>query len=331
MSNNLILAVPTNVVTGALGVGKTTFIKELLARKPKEERWAILVNEFGEIGIDGALLSAMRENDVYIKEVPGGCMCCASGLTMQIALNRLLKEANPHRLIIEPTGLGHPSEVLATLGAPHYQDVLDMRATLTLVDARKIAQKAWREHPTFREQFAVADYIIATKTQCYNDNELAKLDQFLSHLDLSHHQVRSVTGDTIALSLLDDKCAFKIPPKPLVHATSKEPVNLAVQLAQTGSVRVKNKGAGYYSFGWAFVATRYFNFDKLLVELTNANVDRLKAVMITDKGVFSFNAVDNALEFVEIDDSEDSRLEFICSDSYTAEKLAQHFEQALFA
>ena len=94
-------AVPTNIITGFLGVGKTTAIAHLLTQKPEGERWAVLVNEFGEIGIDGSLFSgkSSEEIGVYISEVPGGCMCCASGLPMQIALNILLKRAQPDRCV----------------------------------------------------------------------------------------------------------------------------------------------------------------------------------------------------------------------------------------
>lgn len=67
--------VPTNILTGFLGVGKTTTILNLLKNKPENENWAVLVNEFGEIGIDGAL---MTDQGALIKEVPGGCMCCTA-------------------------------------------------------------------------------------------------------------------------------------------------------------------------------------------------------------------------------------------------------------
>jgi len=99
-AHNKILAVPTNIITGFLGAGKTSAIMHLLKQKPANERWAILVNEFGEIGIDASLLKGKLSNSeqVFIREVPGGCMCCASGLPMQITLNQLLTEAKPHRL-----------------------------------------------------------------------------------------------------------------------------------------------------------------------------------------------------------------------------------------
>lgn len=64
----MINRVPTNIITGFLGVGKTTAILHLLATKPAHEKWAVLVNEFGEIGIDGAIMS---EQGAMIKEVPG--------------------------------------------------------------------------------------------------------------------------------------------------------------------------------------------------------------------------------------------------------------------
>ena len=123
--NSGIKAVPTNIVTGFLGAGKTTAIVHLLQHKPKNERWALLVNEFGEIGIDGSLMQGQytEEQGVFIREVPGGCMCCAAGLPMQIALNMLLAKSKPDRLLIEPTGLGHPKEVLEILSNEHYQDV----------------------------------------------------------------------------------------------------------------------------------------------------------------------------------------------------------------
>jgi G3E family GTPase len=95
-----------------LGVGKTTAILDLLSQKPEDENWAVLVNEFGQIGIDGAIF---KTAGATVSEIPGGGLCCAVGLPFQVAINRLVKETRPDRLLIEPSGIGHPGKVIEML------------------------------------------------------------------------------------------------------------------------------------------------------------------------------------------------------------------------
>ena len=91
-------AVKTHIISGFLGAGKTTLLQHLLSQKPENERWAVLMNEFGQIGVDQQLLP---QTDGYeVKELLGGCLCCASQLPMQIALSRLLSDSKPDRLFI---------------------------------------------------------------------------------------------------------------------------------------------------------------------------------------------------------------------------------------
>jgi len=68
--------IPTHLFTGFLGTGKTSAIRSLIAQKPQNEQWLIIVNEFGEIGIDGAVLA---ENGIPVAEISGGCLCCSAG------------------------------------------------------------------------------------------------------------------------------------------------------------------------------------------------------------------------------------------------------------
>ena len=126
----LIQAVPTHILTGFLGAGKTTLLRHLLAQKPAHEVWAVLVNEFGQIGLDGVLLDSVDQS-IAIREVAGGCLCCTSQLPMQIGLARLLGQAKPDRLFIEPTGLGHPKQLIEQLTESHWQQSLQLRAVVT--------------------------------------------------------------------------------------------------------------------------------------------------------------------------------------------------------
>ncbi len=182
--NQPILGVPTNIITGFLGVGKTSAILNLMANKPENERWAVLVNEFGEIGVDGSLVQGQQseEQQVFIREVPGGCMCCAAGLPMQIALNQLLNEAKPDRLLIEPTGLGHPKEVLQVLSTDHYRQVLSLQKNITLVDARKLADVRYTQHDTFNQQIAIADTVVGNKLDLYQEGDIQKLEAYVAEV-----------------------------------------------------------------------------------------------------------------------------------------------------
>ena len=151
----------TNLITGFLGSGKTTSILHLLANKDPAEKWAVLVNEFGEVGIDGALLA---DSGAMLKEIPGGCMCCVNGLPMQVGLNTLLRQGKPDRLLIEPTGLGHPKQILDLLTAPVYEPWIDLRATLCILDPRLLLDEKSVANENFRDQLASADIIVANKS-----------------------------------------------------------------------------------------------------------------------------------------------------------------------
>lgn len=328
---SIIKAIPTNVITGFLGVGKTTAIQHLLQMKPKGERWAVLVNEFGEVGIDGGLLNGNRvdSGDIFLREVPGGCMCCAAGLPMQIALNQLIQRARPDRLLIEPTGLGHPQEVLATLQSEHYQGVLDLRATLTLVDARKAIDPRYTEHETFNQQLQVADVLIAHKQDRYAENDLTQLEQYLQTINISGTPLYAVSNGKLSLSWLDLVSRAVTEPdlqSSAAHQHSRhhaETTPLTDQLADSGFLRKDNKGEGFCSSGWIFEPDFEFEFEGLESMLSGIAVERLKAVFITSEGVFAFNQADGVLTMQELDETMDSRIEVIGSDPAAWAELEQ--------
>lgn len=130
--------IPTHLIAGPLGAGKTTLIRQLLAQKPAHERWAVLINEFGQIGLDAALLE-QGDDGVALAEVAGGCLCCVNGAPFQVGLGRLLRKARPDRLLIEPSGLGHPAQLLAQLRQPPWRGVLAVQPVLMVLDAAALA------------------------------------------------------------------------------------------------------------------------------------------------------------------------------------------------
>ncbi len=124
--------IPTNLITGQRGSGKSTLIRHLLSQRPARERWAVLVND-----VDAVLPSA--EDGVYVSVVADGCICCSGQLGLRVALTRLLRKAQPQRLLIEPSSLARTREVLQLLQDRWLLPVLQIRATITLLAASQHA------------------------------------------------------------------------------------------------------------------------------------------------------------------------------------------------
>lgn len=107
-------------------------------------------------------------------------MCCVAGLPMQIGLNQLIHKARPDRLLIEPTGLGHPSQIIETLTGEHYQDVLQLGPVLCLVDPRRLEEQKVLENVQFQDQVAAADIVIANKTDLCTPEQVARFDHWVA-------------------------------------------------------------------------------------------------------------------------------------------------------
>lgn len=190
----------TNLITGFLGTGKTTTIRGLLAARPADERWAVLVNEFGEIGVDGGLL---EDTGVALEEIPGGCLCCVSANLFTVGLDRLIRHAAPDRILIEPTGLGHPAEIIRTLTTLPYDRLLDLRATITLMDARHLGSTRHREHPNWNDQIYLADVLLANKADRYSDADHEALQGFVAEQPAPRPHVIATRYGQMDRALLD--------------------------------------------------------------------------------------------------------------------------------
>ena len=308
---------PVNVITGFLGVGKTSAILSLLQQKPDHEQWAILVNEFGEIGVDRGLIkgqSAPRD-DVMVFEVPGGCMCCAAGLLMEMALSQIFFLGEPDRLIIEPTGLGHPAEVLGVLATDHYQRLLELRTTVALVDARAINEAQHRSHPSFIQQLAVADLVLANKADLVSESDIIALQKYLDHHCASNVEMHLTEYGSMSLDLLNGRSSWSQVPNEQHHPAAHYTSVSDLPIPDSGFLRAKNMGEGFESLGWRFSAEKIFSHDKVVSFLKGLKAERIKAVLITDAGIFGYNISGPAFSEILIDDCMESRLEIISTES----------------
>jgi G3E family GTPase len=314
--------IPTNLITGFLGVGKTTAIRHLISQKPADERWAVLVNEFGEVGIDGAIIEAAGGTGVAVSEIAGGCFCCSSEAPIEFSLMELIRQVDPARVLIEPTGLGHPAKVLDALRGPWFRKVLDLRATVCLANADDFANPRVTNAEVFQDQLHMADIVVVNKVDRSNDE---KLSAFLSHLQQMFppkSMILTTTQAAIDISLLDkDISPERVPLFPEAHpviAQSEEGSSSNLSgpgisfLLPRHPVRKETNQTGRAACGWIFSPLDSFRRTDLF-ELFNGSFDvhRLKGVFNVGQEWLLFNRVGGDLTCESIPYCRDSRLEVI--------------------
>ncbi len=297
--------IPTNLVMGFLGVGKTTAVLDLLKQKPKNEKWAVLVNEFGKIGIDGAIYTAAG---VTVKEIAGGCLCCAVGLPFQVSVNRLLKEVRPHRLLIEPTGLGHPKKVLDMLLTESFKEVLDLKASICLVDPEKLKDRLYTQHENFIDQIALSDVLVANKMDLADSEAINLFHEWANNSSPEKSVVAQTQQGHLDAAWLDlERNPLRQAVFPNAHSNTKLfPVN------KTDSL-LSNKADGYQSAAYIFPEEDCFDYKQLKVFLNQLKVERIKGILNTNKGWFIVNGSHGNINYSLIKASESSRIEIIAS------------------
>ena len=316
---------PTNIITGFLGTGKTTAILNLLKEKPADQNWAVLVNEFGEIGIDGAM---MTEHGALIKEVPGGCMCCAAGVPMSVAVTALLR-TNPDRLIVEPTGLGHADKVLATLSSAQFEPYIDLKATICLVDPRNLSNPKYLDNQNFNDQLAIADIIIGNKVDQCHVSDIDAFNDWVTDQTPAKLYSQLVKQGRFPIELLDNPGRRQTFQQPSTHQHQHAEMEPQFQLPPNKLyIRKENQGQGYYSCGWIFGSEVSFDFDDIFSMLSDLTAERVKGVLNTSNGCFAFNVSNRVVSVNQMSlEGFESRLEVIDNQPLPWEQLEMVLKQ----
>ena len=158
-----------DIISGFLGAGKTTFIKELIEKVFAGEKLVLIENEFGEIGIDGGFL---QDAGIEITEMNSGCICCTLVGDFSVALKKVLDEYHPDHVIIEPSGVGKLSDVAAAIENVKEDADIEIEGRITVVDGKKAKMYLDNFGEFFENQVEHASTIVISRTQNMTDEKV---------------------------------------------------------------------------------------------------------------------------------------------------------------
>jgi G3E family GTPase len=173
MTDAIAEKIPVTVLTGYLGAGKTTLLNRILS-EPHGRKYAVIVNEFGEIGIDNELVVGADEE---VFEMNNGCICCTvRGDLIRIIEGLMRRKGRFDAIIVETTGLADPAPVAQTFFVDEdVREAARLDAVVTVADAKWLAARL-RDAPEAKNQIAFADVIILNKTDLVTPNELREVE-----------------------------------------------------------------------------------------------------------------------------------------------------------
>ena len=158
-----------DIISGFLGAGKTTFIKQLVQDVFAGEKLVLIENEFGEIGIDGGFL---KDAGIEITEMNSGCICCTLVGDFSKALVKVLDEYKPDRVIIEPSGVGKLSDVARAIEDVKKDADIEIEGRITIVDGKKAKMYLKNFGEFFKDQVEHASTIVVSRTQMMTDEKV---------------------------------------------------------------------------------------------------------------------------------------------------------------
>lgn len=177
---------PVTIITGYLGSGKTSLLRHLLAKSTK--KLAVIMNEFGEINIDGKIIEG---KNVRIAEIAGGCICCSMTGEFELAIKEIIEKYSPEWILLETTGVAEPSAIILDIGENLPEIRID--AIVTMVDCDAMVRFPGLGH-TGQEQIKMADVILFNKIDLVDGKQLEKIQKKLLKLNPRAIMAKSING-----------------------------------------------------------------------------------------------------------------------------------------
>jgi cobalamin biosynthesis protein CobW len=181
--------VAVDILTGFLGSGKTTLLRHVLAHGLDGKPVAVIMNEIGEVGIDGRVVTGLANVEKMV-ELSSGCICCSiDDYKFDLAIQEIIDTAKPHLVIIESTGLADPEPLAYRVKNAG----LGLDAVITVVDAPNL-DRHLREADVARAQIEAADFVVVNKIDLVDDKTVARVEKRVAKLNGRAERFRTVRG-----------------------------------------------------------------------------------------------------------------------------------------
>jgi G3E family GTPase len=179
MTNIIPKVIPITILTGFLGSGKTTVINKLIKQNP-EIRFGLIINEFGEVGIDGQILDNPSEE---ITEISNGCLCCVVRSDLVEAIQKMVNTGKVDYIIIETSGLAEPEPIMQTfmtLKTEGFDTPIKMDSLIAIVDSLNLEQNI-AEYKVISQQIELADVVVLNKVEGLNSDKIEQLKKLIKN------------------------------------------------------------------------------------------------------------------------------------------------------
>ena len=189
-----------NLLFGFLGSGKTTLLRRILGERAGERKMAVIVNEFGDVGVDGDVIAG---DNVNLVELTSGCLCCTLRGSLMSAVEELREKAGVEQIVVEATGVASPGDMLEDLNDSRIAHELDIGPLVTVVDAPKFTRLQQMLGEFYEEQVENADVLVLNKIDLATPDDLDHARAAVREINPDAALLFAEQGDTDLALLLD--------------------------------------------------------------------------------------------------------------------------------
>jgi G3E family GTPase len=317
-----------HVITGSFGSGKTTAIRWLMAHKPENELWMVILNEFTDAGLDAVSVAEAARGRYDVRLVAGGCLCCVGELEFSKQLRDILRNFKPARLLIEPSGAGHAADIVDTLSIYETQRALHLDSVICLVDALDTNRILHSRSPNEWSQIQSADVLLLSKPDLAGEPERRAFDEIAAAQYPAKRYLGSCRNGELppeALEAFERPAAFTPLRDPGVAAA---PHSTAFAIAGLVGRETQSQQLGLWAVHW--ILPRELIFSRVvfeprvtwLLQTYDGWLRRLKAVFRTGPGPsWLVQSHGRGLAGEDSAYRRDSRIEIVLTSAPTAEFL----------